>query len=69
MSEPTEYQIPAFKGAVPCMNTIALFDSGAIYALDGRFDGLEFYGLDADEAISDLCFVQGAAANEGVVYR
>lgn len=68
LSEPTEYQIPAFKGAVPCMNTIALFDSGAIYALDGRYDGLEFYGLDADEAISDLCFVQGAAANEGVVY-
>lgn len=68
VSEPTEYQISAFKGAVPCMDTIALFDTGAIYALDGRFDGLEFSGLEAGDSVSDICFVRGAAANAGVVY-
>lgn len=57
------YNLPDFLGAVPCLDTVMLFDSNAVYALDARFDGLE-----TEETAADLCFVKGDAADSGTIY-
>lgn len=67
VSEPVTYTLSDFTGAVPCLDTVALFGHNAICALDLKFKNLELDGLQPNETVADLCFVQETATS-GTIY-